>query len=226
MKLSLKYIEKRPNKEQEEIIKDLEWHTKKVMNMLLYEIRGGKEKIDERKSINIIATPIYRRYREENWHSKYLHSHMLQEAIMSVIGSYKSYIALRKKYEKDRKTLKGEPKYPRYKKEKQEQEIVFTKYAIRIEGKTIKLSISKEMQERNKVKSLNFLIPRKLEKQILNSSIKMTKIKKKGKEIEMNIIYEKEEKEVSKERNIMAIDLGVNNIVACTNKDNTDMMLV
>ena len=54
----------------------------------------------------------------------------------------------------------------------------------------------------------------------------MIKIKKKGKEIEMDIIYEKEEKEVSKERNIMAIDLGVNNIVACTNKDNTDMMLV
>ena len=93
MKLSFKYAVKKISKEQEEIVKDLEWHTKKVMNMLLYDIKEKKEIIDERKNINIIATPIYRRYREENWHSKYLHSHMLLEAIMSVIGSYKSYIA-------------------------------------------------------------------------------------------------------------------------------------
>ena len=223
MKLSLKYNVKNPNRQQVEIINDLEWHTKKVMNMLLYDIKEGKEKIDVTKSINIITTPIYRKYRQENWHSKYLHSHMLQEGIMSVIGSYKSYIELKKKYEKDSKSLKGEPKYPRYKKEKQMQEIVFTKYAIRIEGNKIKLSISKEMQEKNKVKSLNFLIPRKLKKQILISSIKMIKIKNKGKEIEMNIIYEKE---ASKATNIMAIDLGVNNIVACTNKENMDMLLV
>ena len=150
MKLSFKYAVKKISKEQEEIVKDLEWHTKKVMNMLLYDIKEKKEIIDERKNINIIATPIYRRYREENWHSKYLHSHMLLEAIMSVIGSYKSYIALKKKYEENKKSLKGEPKYPRYKKEKQEQEIVFTKYAVRIEGNIIKLSISKEMQEKIK----------------------------------------------------------------------------
>ena len=226
MKLSLKYNVKNPNKEQVEIINDLEWHTKKVMNMLLYDIKEGKEQIDVTKNINIITTPIYRRYRQENWHGKYLHSHMLQEAIMSVVGSYKSYIALKKKYEKDSKSLKGEPKYPRYKKEKQVQEIVFTKYAVRVEGNKIKLSISKEMQEKNKVKSLNFLIPRKLKKQILISSIKMIKVKNKGEEIEMNIIYEKEEKEASKATNIMAIDLGINNIVACTNKENMDMMLV
>ncbi len=133
MKLSLKYNVKNPNKEQVEIINDLQWHTKKVMNMLLYDIKENKETIDVTKGINIITTPIYRKYRQENWHSKYLHSHMLQEAIMSVIGSYKSYITLKKKYEKDSKSLKGEPRYPRYKKESQVQEIVFTKYAVRIE---------------------------------------------------------------------------------------------
>ena len=226
MKLSLKYTIKKPSEEQLRIINELEWHTKKVMNMLLYDIKEGKEKIDVTKSINIIATPIYRKYRQENWHSKYLHSHMLQEAILSVLGSYKSYIALKKKYEKDKSTLKGEPKYPRYKKEKQEQEIVFTKYAVRIEGNKIKLSISKKMQENNRVESLNFLIPRKLKKQILVSDIKMIKIKNKGKEVEMNIVYEKEENEASKTENIMAIDLGINNIVACTNKENMDMLLV
>ena len=82
------------------------------------------------------------------------------------------------------------------------------------------------MQEKNKVESLNFLIPRKLKKQVNFSSIKMIKVKSNGKEIEMNIIYEKEEKDVRKETNIMAIDIGINNIVACTNKDNNDMLLV
>ena len=82
------------------------------------------------------------------------------------------------------------------------------------------------MQENNRVKSLNFLIPRKLKKQILVSDIKMIKIKNKGKEVEMNIVYEKEENEASKAENIMAIDLGINNIVACTNKENMDMLLV
>ena len=41
-------------------------------------------------------------------------------------------------------------------------QVTFTKYAIRVEGKILKLSISKEVQEKFKVKSLNFLIPSKL----------------------------------------------------------------
>ena len=43
-------------------------------------------------------------------------------------------------------------------------EITFTKYAIRCEGKTLKLSISKKMQEKFKVKSLNFLNTQKIKK--------------------------------------------------------------
>ena len=83
------------------------------------------------------------------------------------------------------------------------------------------------MQEENKVESLNFLIPRKLRKLVDFSSIKMIKIKKLGKEVEMNIIYEKQEKVQNEEyTNIMGIDLGLNNLVACTNKDNANSLLV
>ena len=83
------------------------------------------------------------------------------------------------------------------------------------------------MQEENKVESLNFLIPRKLRKLVDFSSIKMIKIKKLGKEVEMNIIYEKQEKSQNEEyTNIMGIDLGLNNLVACTNKDNANSLLV
>ena len=152
---------------------------------------------------------------------------MLQEAILGVIGSYKSYISLCNMYEKDKNSLKGKPRFPKFKKEKTNQEIIFTKYAIRIEGNKIKLSLSKNMQERYKVKSLNFLIPRKLRKLVDFSKIKMIKIKQEGDSIEMNVIYEKEEKaQVIANTNIMAIDLGLNNIVACTNKDNANSLLV
>ena len=227
MKLSFKWKISKVDEQKLEIIKDLQWHVKKVCNMLLYDIREGNEKIDTNKNLNIISSNIYSNYRVNNWHSKYLHSHMLQEAILGVIGSYKSYMSLCDMYEKDKNTLKGKPRFPKFKKEKTNQEIIFTKYAIRIEGNKIKLSLSKSMQEKYEVKSLNFLIPRKLRKLVDFSKIKMIKIKQEGSSIEMNVIYEKEEKaQVIANTNIMAIDLGLNNIVACTNKDNANSLLV
>ena len=227
MKLSFKWKILKVDGQKLEIIKDLQWHVKKVCNMLLYDIREGNEKIDTNKNLNIISSNIYSNYRRNNWHSKYLHSHMLQEAILGVIGSYKSYVSLCNMYEKDKNSLKGKPRFPKFKKEKTNQEIIFTKYAIRIEGNKIKLSLSKNMQEKYKVKSLNFLIPRKLRKLVDFSKTKMIKIKQEGDSIEMNVIYEKEEKaQVIANTNIMAIDLGLNNIVACTNKDNANSLLV
>lgn len=227
MKLSFKWKISKVDEQKLEIIKDLQWHVKKVCNMLLYDIREGNEKIDTNKNLNIISSNIYSNYRRNNWHSKYLHSHMLQEAILGIIGSYKSYVSLCNMYEKDKNSLKGKPRFPKFKKEKTNQEIIFTKYAIRIEGNKIKLSLSKNMQEKYKVKSLNFLIPRKLRKLVDFSKIKIIKIKQEGSSIEMNVIYEKEEKaQVIANTNIMAIDLGLNNIVACTNKDNANSLLV
>ena len=226
MKLSFKYNVKNINSIQKNIISDLVWHTKKVSNMLLYDIREGKEKLELNKNLNIISSEIYRKYRETNWHSEYLHSHMLQEAILGVIASYKSYVSLSRIYKEDNSKLKGKPNFPRFKNNNSIQEIIFTKYAIRVEKNILKLSISKKIQEKYKVKSLNFLIPRKLRKLVDFSKIKMIKIKQEKEKIEMNIIYEKEEKEKLSYKNIMAIDLGLNNIVACTNKENTKALIV
>ena len=226
MKLSFKYNVKNINSIQQKIISDLVWHTKKVSNMLLYDIREGKEKLELNKNLNIISSEIYRKYRETNWHSEYLHSHMLQEAILGVIASYKSYVSLTKIYKEDNLKLKGKPNFPKYKNNNSIQEIVFTKYAIREEKNILKLSISKKMQEKYKVKSLNFLIPRKLRKLVDFSKIKMIKIKQEKEKIEMNIIYEKEENKNIGYTNIMAIDIGLNNIVACTNIENTKTLLV
>ena len=227
MKLSFKYTITKIGNKNFDIIKDLQWHVKKVCNMLLYDIREGKEKIDVNKNLNIISSKIYKDYRKNNWHSNYLHSHMLQEAIIGVIGSYKSYISLCNIYKKNKNSLRGQPRFPRFKKENIVQEIIFTKYAIRIEENKIKLSLSKRMQEKYEVKSLNFLIPRKLRKLVDFSRVKMIKIKQEVKNIEINVIYErKEKKAIEGNTNIMSIDLGLNNIVGCTNKDNSYSMLI
>ena len=225
MRLTFTYIIK-PNKSQEKIIKELMWHSSKVYNMLNYDVKEGKEKINANGILNVEGSKIYKKYRKENWHSEYLHSHMLQQIILNYIRDYKSYIAIKSMYEKGEKEIKGKPRMPRYKKEDKVQ-ITFTKYAIRKEGRTIKLSISKKIQEKFQVKSLNFLIPKKLEKLVNLDSIKMIKIgKEKNGKYKIEIIYEKEEKKQAKGSNIMAIDLGMNNLATCTNMKNNKSLIM
>ena len=227
MLLAFKMDITRSNEEQKKIIDELLWHTEKVYNTLLHEIKEGKRQLDLRKSLNILSSGIYTEYRKNNWHSKYLHSHTLQQVIINVVQNYKSYVALKEKYENNQNSLKGMPHMPRYKHKKDKKEIVFTKYAVRIEKNKIKLSLSKELQEKFQVKSLNFLISKKIKRLVNLSRVKMIKIICFNGKIEMNIIYEREIETSNKEEtNICSIDLGLNNIVAITNKDNNKMLLI
>ena len=225
MRLTFTYILK-PNKKQDNILKELMWHCSKVYNMLNYDVKEGKEKINPNGILNVESSKIYKKYRKENWHSKYLHSHMLQQIIINYVGDYKSYMAIKEMYETGNKEIKGKPRMPRYKQEEKVQ-ITFTKYAIRREERKIKLSISKNMQEKFQVKSLNFLIPKKLEKLVNLEGIKMIKVakSKKGK-YRLDIIYEKEEKREAEGSNIMAIDLGMNNLATCTNMKNNKSLII
>ena len=227
MLLTFKMDKTKLNEKQLNIINELGWHIEKVYNSLLYEVRENKRYIDLSKSLNILSSEIYKEYRNTNWHSKYLHSHTLQQVILNVIQNYKSYVGLKRMYEKDNNSLKAKPRLPRYKHNNDTKEIVFTKYAIRINNNQLKLSLSKEMQSKFQVKSLNFLISSKLKKLVDLSSIKMIKIILVKGKATMNIIYEREEQILPKDNtNICAIDLGLNNIVALTNKDNTRTLLI
>ena len=224
MKLTFPYIFK-VNKTQKEIIEDIMWHCEKVYNTLNYNIYQGTELISLKESLNIQGSKIYKKYRNSNWHSKYLHSHTLLEIILNCVSDHKSYLALKEKYNNGDKNIKGKPKKPKYKNAGKIQ-ITFTKYAIRLEENTLKLSISKEMQEKFKVKSLNFLIPKKLKKLVNFSEIKMIKIRKdKENKYKMEMIYEKEEK-AKEGTNVMAIDLGLNNLATCTNMNNNATLII
>ena len=214
------------NETQEKIIREIKWHCSKVYNTFNYEVREGKVDVSKIKRVNEDSSKIYKSYRKENWHSKYLHSHTLQQIILNCIRDHKSYLALKEMYEKGNEDIKEKPQMPRYK-NKGKIQITFTNYAIRIEGRKIKLSISKEMQKKFKVKSLNFLMPKKLEKLVNLESIKMIKIGNivDGK-CKMYIIYEKEEKAIEVSSNIMAIDLGMDNLAACTNMNNSNTLMI
>lgn len=226
MKLTFKYNLESISEKQKEILDELMWHTTKVYNMVLYEIKEGQVVVDESKTLNIASNPIYMNERKNNWHSKYLHSHTLQEVVINVVENYKSYKALENKYKENPQSLKGKPRYPRFK-SKSTQAILFTKYAIRRKGQKIMLSLSKEMQNKFKVKSIDIIIPRKLNTLVNLESIKQIKVTIKNKKYVMEIIYEKGcEKLDNTYTNIMAIDLGINNIVACVNRENNKSMLV
>ncbi len=225
MKLTFVYNVKL-NETQEKIINEIKWHSSKIYNILNYAVREGKERINTKGSLNVEGSKIYKKYKEENWHSKYLHSHTLLEIILNYIRDYKSYLAVKKMYEEENENIKGKPKMPGYKVQEKTM-ITFTKYAIRREKREIKLSISKKMQEEFKVKSLNFLIPKKLEKLINLESIKMIRIGEiKNGKIKMYIIYEKEEKKLELGGNTIAIDLGMDNLAACTNINNSNSMII
>lgn len=224
MKLSFKYKLPGLDDKNSEILNDLMWHTEKIYNTLLYELKESKREINKNISINIIQTGIYKEYRENNWHSKYLHSHTMQQVIIRVVEDYKSYLKAKEDYFKNKSKYNGMPKAPGYKNDKK-REVVFTKYAVRIENNKIKLSLSKEIKEKYQVESLNFLVANKLRRLVDFSSIKMIRISKTKEEYEMNIIYEKEEV-TNENTNVMAIDLGLNNLVACTNLENSKALLV
>ena len=54
-------------------------------------------------------------------------------------------------YKNNKNSLRGQSRFSRFKKENIVQEIIFTKYAIRIEENKIKLSLSKRMQEKYEI---------------------------------------------------------------------------
>ena len=93
------------NEIQEKIIKEIKWHCSKVYNTFNYAIREGKVDVSKIKRVNEDGGKIYKNYRDENWHSKYLHSHTLQQIILNCIRDHKSYLALKEMYEKGNKDI-------------------------------------------------------------------------------------------------------------------------
>lgn len=217
MKLSFKFKPKLTEL-QLNIIKELSFHTTKLYNTVNYDCRenGFKSYIETEKEY------------KENWHNQFLHSHTYQQCLKVLEKNWKSYFASIKDYKKNPNKYKGEPKSPKFKNHtNKKNEVIFTEAGIRVKNNILMLSLSKAMQEKFQVKSLNFSID--TEKLPVNfEALQQIKIKWDNsiKQWYLILIYNKEEENKVTGNNIMSIDLGRDNLATLTFLEDTESYLI
>jgi IS605 OrfB family transposase len=217
MKLSFKF---KPSftVEQLSIIEELSYHTTKLYNIINYDLRekGFKTYVDIENSY------------KSNWHCDFLHSHTRQHCFKILEQNWKSYFASIKDYKENPHKYKGLPKPPKFKNmEDKKNEIVFTNLAIRFKENTLMLSLSKAIQKTFEVESLNFEVCNKLQSLINWNELQQVRIKWDNslKQWYLIVIYNKQELEPVNNTNIMAIDLGLDNLATLTFKDGNETYL-
>ena len=217
MKLSFKFKPKLTEL-QLNIIEELSFHTTKLYNIVNYDCRenGFKSYIEAEKEY------------KENWHKQFLHSHTYQQCLKVLEKNWKSYFASIKDYKKNPNKYKGEPKPPKFKNHtNKKNEVIFTEAGIRVKNNILMLSLSKAMQEKFQVKSLNFSID--TEKLPVNfEALQQIKIKWDNsiKQWYLILIYNKEEENKVTGNNIMSIDLGRDNLATLTFLEDTESYLI
>lgn len=217
MKLSFKF---KPNftVEQLSIIEKLSYHTTKLYNIINYGLRekGFKSYVDIENSY------------KSNWHCDFLHSHTRQHCFKILEQNWKSYFASIKDYKENPNKYKGLPKPPKFKNMKDKKnEIIFTNDAIRFKENTLMLSLSKAIQKLFEVESLRFEVTNKLQSLINWNELQQVRIKWDNslKQWYLIVIYNKQELETVNNTNIMAIDLGLDNLATLTFKDGNETYL-
>ncbi|RAK12641.1 IS605 OrfB family transposase [Halanaerobium saccharolyticum] len=220
MRLSFKFKPKL-NHNQLEIIKGLTWHCSKLYNTVNYQIKNNS-------NVKPVYTQLEDKFRN-NWHNDYLHSHNRQQALKQLAQDWKSYFSSIKDYKKNPQKYKGQPGPPNFKHMNSNTcEIIFTNLAIRIRDSKLLLSLSKEMQAKYNVKSLNFELPEAVQSIVDLDTIQQIRIKQDyiSKRWYLLIIYKIEEVKENNNSNIMAVDLGLDNLAALTFKNNSQCYII
>ncbi len=217
MKLSFKFKPKLTEL-QLNIIEELSFHTTKLYNIVNYDCRenGFKSYIEAEKEY------------KENWHNQFLHSHTYQQCLKVLEKNWKSYFASIKDYKKNPNKYKGEPKPPKFKNHtNKKNEVIFTEAGIRVKNNILMLSLSKAMQEKFQVKSLNFSIDTE-KLPVIFEALQQIKIKWDNsiKQWYLILIYNKEEENKVTGGNIMSIDLGRDNLATLTFLEDTESYLI
>jgi len=216
VKVSFKYYAKLAQLQQE-IIEELSYHTTKLYNIANYENReNGFKNYHETEKLY-----------KQNYHTQFLHSHTYQWCLKMLEQDWKSYFASIKDYKKNPNKYLGLPKPPKFKNtNNKKNEIIFTKAGIRYKDSILKLSLSKAIQDKFQVQSLNFdmenvKIPVKL------SKIQQIKIQwdNSSKVWYLLIIWDKEVENRVTGNNVIAIDLGLDNLATCVFKDNPQCII-
>src|SRR6056297_1160232 len=213
MKLSFKFKPDFSHK-QLAIVKELSWHCSKLYNTVNYQIKN-----------NEAVKPIYTKSEnnfKDNWHTKYLHSHNRQQLLKQLAQDWKSFFNSIKDYEKSPKKYKGQPRPPKFKYlDRNPSEIIFTNLAVRVRKNNLLLSLSKEIKSEFQVDSLKFKLPSVVQSLINLDNLQQVRIKKENLSGDWYLIitYKVDEKENASGDNVMAIDLGLDNLATITLKD-------
>lgn len=216
MKLSFKF-KPNINSKQLEIIEELSYHTTKLYNIINYALRENGFKNYYNIELEF----------KNNWHCDFLHSHTRQQMFKVLEQNWKSYFASIKDYEVNPSKYRGVPRPPKFKNvDKNKNEIIFTNLAIRFQDGILKLSLSKAIQRLFEVESLNFEVSNKLQSLINWNSLQQARLSydKVQKCWCLIVIYNKLGKE-NNNSNIMAIDLGLDNVATLIFKNNEENYL-
>lgn len=219
MKLSYKlYMKLNPS--QLAIIDELSYHTTKLYNIANYECR-------ENGSMSYVKM---NDFFKSNWHKNFMHSHTYQQMLKVLEKDWKSFFKASEDYKKNPHKYKGVPAPPRYKNhDGRRNQVIFTNLAIRTEGNLLKLSLSKAMQSMFNVKSLNLELPLKAQERLNMEALQQVKATWDNgrKQWCFIIIYKQEELKVGEFfENVMAIDLGLDNLCAVSFKDSSEQILI
>ena len=177
---------------------------------------------------------IVRKLSYEDQNGKYFTTQECGKIVDGIINDWKSFFAARKEYEKNPKKFTGKPQRPKCQKVKDKMnEVVFDASTIwglkgaKINGKTkvirnnkISFSLSKKAKRKFKMKRLevnlsNFKFPKGLNENLSNLQQVRICYDKKNKKFYLAFIYRIEVSEIDTTINndIMAIDLGQNNLI-------------
>ena len=205
------------NKTQLKIIEELSYHTTKLYNIVNYDIR----------SFGYAFYKVNAKNYENNLHSQYLASHNYQQCLKVLEQNWKSFFEAIKEWKINPKKFNGKPRRPKFKHiKKNKNEVIFTKNLIQgarsgkvLKNGNLRLTLSKKMQNKYGVKSLNFnmknvKIPSSigLNKDFFNIQQIRFAFDKKLKVWYFIFIYETEEQIPFPYLDTMAIDLGLNNL--------------
>jgi len=220
MKLSFKFKPDFSHK-QLAIVKELSWHCSKLYNTVNYQIKNNE-------AVKPIYTKLENNFKD-NWHTKYLHSHNRQQLLKQLAQDWKSFFNSIKDYKKSPKKYKGQPRPPKFKYlDRNPSEIIFTNLAVRVKKNNLLLSLSKEIKSKFQVDSLKFKLPSVVQSLINLDNLQQVRIKKENLSGDWNliIIHKVAEQEKASGDNVMAIDLGLDNLATITLKDNPEGYII
>ncbi|MHA2168622.1 MAG: RNA-guided endonuclease InsQ/TnpB family protein [Candidatus Kariarchaeaceae archaeon] len=130
-------------------------------------------------------------------------SHTGQQIIKVVVDNWKSYFKANKEYKKDPSKFFAKPNPPKYK--KYQFALNYTKYQVKLKDSNLHFP-----------KQMGLYVKTRLNK---DTQIHMTRILPRGYGYMLEIVYDRKVKEKGQlnSQRIGSIDLGVNNLITCTN---------